>query len=112
MQLSNKVVNGLVSILAVIVIAFALGSSDCFGNEEGEGGSASCNDDEFSCGDPVGGPACCAIGKSCCFGYNLCCDEDLPHLGTQRSDGTKMCYQNLQGEGVTWDLIIVCGKPT
>jgi hypothetical protein len=22
-----------------------------------------------------------------------------------------MCYQNLTGEGVTWDLLTVCGKP-
>jgi hypothetical protein len=35
----------------------------------------------------------------------------MAHLGTRRSDGAKMCYQSLQGEGQTWDLLTVCGKP-
>lgn len=70
-----------------------------------------CSSGNFSCGDPAGGPDCCPTGDSCCFGYNLCCIETKPHLGVRRSDGVKLCYQSLNGEGVTWDLLTVCGKP-
>jgi hypothetical protein len=81
----------------------------------GSGGSGSsststCPSGNFSCGNPAGGPTCCPVGDSCCFGFNLCCDENHPHLG-QKSDGTKACFQSLQGEGVTWTLLTVCGKP-
>jgi hypothetical protein len=71
----------------------------------------SCSAGNFSCGDPAGGPACCPNGDSCCFHYDVCCRETTPHLGVRRSDGARMCYQNLNGEGVTWDLLTVCGKP-
>jgi hypothetical protein len=82
-------------------------------NGGGDSGSSSngCPDGYFSCGDPAGGPACCPIGDSCCFGYNVCCDENEPHLGVRRSDGEWRCYETLEGEGVTWDLLTVCGKP-
>ncbi len=70
-----------------------------------------CSSGNFSCGDPAGGPACCPNGDSCCFGFNTCCKETYPHLGKRRSDGAQMCYQSLANEGVTWDLLTVCGKP-
>ncbi len=70
-----------------------------------------CSSGNFSCGEPAGGPDCCPVGDSCCFGQNLCCVETKPHLGVRRSDGMKLCYASLAGEGVTWDLLTVCGKP-
>ncbi|HSM91602.1 MAG TPA: hypothetical protein VLT47_01880 [Anaeromyxobacteraceae bacterium] len=73
--------------------------------------AGSCAEGSFSCGDPAGGPACCPVGDSCCFGYDLCCKETYPHLGQRHSDGAKMCYQSLTGEGDTWTLLTVCGKP-
>jgi len=73
--------------------------------------SSTCSSGSFSCGKPAGGPNCCPVGTSCCFGYNVCCNETKPHLGRSRSNGAQACYQNLNGEGVTWDLLTVCGKP-
>lgn len=70
-----------------------------------------CSEGSFSCGDPAGGPSCCRTGTSCCFGHDLCCDETKPHLGRRRSDGATLCYASLAGEGSTWDLLTVCGKP-
>ena len=89
---------------AALLAAFAL--TACAMEE-----TASCGASSFSCGDPAGGPSCCPIGDSCCFGQNLCCKETTPHLGRRRSDGALMCYASLNNEGVTWDLVTVCGKP-
>lgn len=71
----------------------------------------SCSSGYFSCGDPAGGPKCCPTGDSCCFGHNLCCVETKPHLGRSRTTGALGCYASLSGEGTTWDLVTVCGKP-
>jgi hypothetical protein len=71
----------------------------------------SCSSGSFSCGDPAGGPECCPTGDSCCFGWDLCCIETKPHLGVSRANGAKGCYASLAGEGSTWDLLTVCGKP-
>jgi hypothetical protein len=73
--------------------------------------AASCPSGSYSCGDPAGGPSCCSTGNNCCFGYDVCCKETFPHLGTRFSDGARMCYQTLGNEGVTWSLLTVCGKP-
>lgn len=89
--------------LAVLAAAFLLGA--CVEEEK------HCSAGSFSCGDPAGGPTCCPVGDNCCFGYNLCCNEAHSHLGRRRSDGASMCYASLVGEGETWDLLTVCGKP-
>jgi hypothetical protein len=72
--------------------------------------AASCPSGSYSCGDPAGGPSCCGTGNNCCFGYDTCCKETYPHLGVDGS-GKRMCYQNLTGEGSSWSLLTVCGKP-
>lgn len=81
------------------------------GKDDSSSSSSKCSSGSFSCNKPAGGPNCCPVGDNCCFGYNLCCPEANSHLGKRRSDGALMCYQNLNGEGVTWDLQTVCGKP-
>jgi hypothetical protein len=94
----------------LLLFTFSCGGGGSSGGSSG----SSCSAGSFSCGPgsgPAGGPACCPVGTSCCFGYNLCCDENKAHLGKRRSDGAKLCYQSLNGEGVTWDLLTVCGKP-
>jgi hypothetical protein len=73
-----------------------------------------CGSNAYACGPgdgPAGGPKCCGDGSSCCFGHGTCCKDGFQHLGKRRSDGATMCYQNLNGEGSTWDLLTVCGKP-
>jgi len=101
-------------VLLSVLLSVSLTACGGGGGGSSSGGTNTCPSGSFSCGPgggPAGGPACCRVGNSCCFGYNLCCDENKPHLGKQRSDGAKLCYQSLQGEGVTWDLLTVCGKP-
>ena len=76
--------------------------------------STTCPSGSLFCGNPVGGPSCCPVGDSCCFGYNLCCPEGSPHLGKRHSDGAILCYKYLNVEGTiydTYDLLTVCGKP-
>ncbi len=90
-------------ILAATAVALALAA--CAAD------TTKCSAGNFSCGDPAGGPRCCPVGDSCCFGQNLCCIETKPHLGRSRSSGALGCYASLLGEGTTWDLVTVCGKP-
>lgn len=71
----------------------------------------SCAAGNFDCGDPAGGPRCCPVGDSCCFGQNLCCIETKPHLGRSKATGQLGCYASLAGVDETWTLVTVCGKP-
>jgi hypothetical protein len=99
----------LVTVLAFGMINLLGASGSGCGEEETQ-----CKEGSYSCGPgggPAGGPACCRTGTNCCFGQGVCCAENMPHLGRRHSDGAKMCYQNLNGEGETWTLLTVCGKP-
>lgn len=106
-----KIIQWLSCIVIGIIFCFCSSMIGCSGGGGGASDPSPCGSGYFSCGNPVGGPPCCQIGNNCCFGYNLCCPSNTPHLGRRLSDSAKMCYQNLQGEGQTWVLLTVCGVP-
>lgn len=110
----RRLVGFLAGLLFLVSLCLLLGSNGdgtgCGGDDTNSSSSGTCPSGDTDCGDPVGGPACCPAGDSCCFGYNLCCDENKPHLGVD-SNGTKACYSSLLGEGETWTLLTVCGVP-
>jgi hypothetical protein len=98
-------------LLYVLIAMILCVCSSMIGCNGGGSDPSACGSGSISCGNPVGGPQCCPTGNNCCFGYNLCCPSNTPHLGRRLSDGAKMCYPTLQGEGSTWVLLTVCGVP-
>lgn len=106
---NKRITKGLV--LSVLILFGALSIMATGGGGDSSSSTGSCPEGYFSCGDPQGGPECCPTGDNCCFGYNVCCDQNLPHLGRRFSDNAQRCYRTLQDEGVTWALLTVCGVP-
>ncbi len=88
----------------LLVAALAATALPLLGASEGCGGTEAtrCKAGAYACGPgggPAGGPACCSNGYNCCFGYNVCCDENHPWYGGGR------CWASDPGNAT------LCGKP-